>query len=100
MSLHNSKRGVDELARIAPTKTEGPLFARGGVVPSAAERAAAIAAFGSGGSEGRALALRNMVQSRSIYNQQYNPALVLMQYFGYLLRNPTCSGADAGLCRL
>lgn len=65
------------------------LFARGGVVPSAVERAAAIAAFGSGGSEGRALALRNIAQSRSIYNQQYNPALVLMQYFGYLRRNPS-----------
>jgi hypothetical protein len=65
------------------------LFARGGVVPSAMERAAAIAAYGSGGSEGRALALRSIAQSRSIYNRQYNPALVLMQYFGYLRRNPS-----------
>ena len=64
------------------------LFANGGVVPTAAERAAALAAYGAGGPGGRALALRNVAGSSSIYNKQYNSAFVLMQYFGYLRRNP------------
>jgi sugar lactone lactonase YvrE len=65
------------------------LFANGGVAPTTAERAAALAAYGSGGTEGRALALRNVAGSGSIYNKQYNSAFVLMQYFGYLRRNPS-----------
>ena len=29
-----------------------------------------------------------MINSGSVYNRQYNPAIVLMQYIGYLRRNP------------
>ena len=29
-----------------------------------------------------------MVESAPVYNALYNPAFVLMQYFGYLRRNP------------
>jgi len=49
------------------------LFATSGVVPPAAERDAA---------------LRSVAESGSVYNQQYNPAFVLMQYVGYLRRDP------------
>jgi hypothetical protein len=63
------------------------LFANSEVTPTQAERDAAVAAFGAGGVEGRATALLNVADSRSVYNKQYNPAFVLMQYFGYLRRN-------------
>lgn len=63
------------------------LFANAGASPSAAERAAAITAFGSGDNAGRAAALRNIIESGSVINKLYNPAFVLMQYFGYLRRN-------------
>ena len=64
------------------------LFATSGVTPTAPERDAALAAFGAGGAEGRAAALRSVADSGSVYNKQYNPAFVLMQYIGYLRRNP------------
>lgn len=64
------------------------LFANAGATPSASERAAAMAAFGSGDTAGRAAALRNIVESGAVFNKLYNPAFVLMQYFGYLRRNP------------
>ena len=64
------------------------LFANAGATPTAAERAAAITAFGTGDTAGRAAALRNIVESGAVFNKLYNPAFVLMQYFGYLRRNP------------
>jgi hypothetical protein len=64
------------------------LFANSEVTPTQAERDAAVAAFGAGGIEGRAAALLNVADSKPVYNKQYNPAFVLMQYFGYLRRSP------------
>lgn len=64
------------------------LFANAGVTPTTAERNAAISAYGSGDQAGRIGALRSVVESNSIYQKHYNPAFVLMQYFGYLRRNP------------
>ncbi|HEX5707384.1 MAG TPA: Calx-beta domain-containing protein, partial [Pyrinomonadaceae bacterium] len=66
------------------------LFATSGVTPTTQERNAARTAYDSGASvqEKRARGLRSVVESRSVYNAQYNPAFVLMQYFGYLRRNP------------
>jgi CSLREA domain-containing protein len=64
------------------------LFANSQVTPTQAERDAAVAAFGAGGTDGRANALLSVTDSGSVYNRQYNPAAVLMQYFGYLRRNP------------
>jgi hypothetical protein len=36
----------------------------------------------------RAAALRSVADSNSIFQKQYNPAFVLMEYYGYLRRNP------------
>lgn len=63
------------------------LFANEGVTPSAAERVAAINAYGNGNTLGRAAALRSVADSDSVFDKQYNPAFVLMQYFGYLRRD-------------
>jgi hypothetical protein len=38
--------------------------------------------------ETRATVLRKLADSRTVFNRQYNPGLVLMQYFAYLRRNP------------
>jgi hypothetical protein len=54
-----------------------------------AERQSAIDAFGSGGPTGRAAALRSVADSVTARQMTFRPAFVLMQYFGYLRRNPT-----------
>lgn len=64
------------------------LFANSGVTPTPAERNAAISAYGSGDTAGRAAALRSVIESGSVFNAAFNPAFVLMEYYGYLRRNP------------
>lgn len=82
------------------------LFANSGATPTAAERNAAITAYGSGDTAGRAAALKSVIESGSVYNKIYNDAFVLMQYFGYLRRNPddapdnNFSGYDFWLTKL
>ncbi|MDT5269446.1 MAG: hypothetical protein QOH49_1632 [Acidobacteriota bacterium] len=64
------------------------LFAHAVVTPTAGERTAAITAFGSGNTAGRAAALRSVVESGTLHQAEFNKAFVLAQYFGYLKRNP------------
>ncbi len=64
------------------------LFSTAGVTPTSAERSAAVTAFGAGDTAGRAAALRSVVESQSLQQNESNKAFVLMQYFGYLKRNP------------
>jgi hypothetical protein len=66
------------------------LFRNAGVTPTAAERQAAIDAFNNagGGTAGQAAALRSVAESNSVSTGNFNQAFVLMQYFGYLRRNP------------
>ncbi len=60
-----------------------------GVTPTTAERNAAIAAFGVGDTAGRAAALQSVADSNSVRTAEFNAAFVLMEYYGYLRRNPT-----------
>jgi hypothetical protein len=64
------------------------LFASAGVTPTTAERQTAINLFGGGGTSNEAAALRNVAESNSASSKLFNEAFVLMQYFGYLQRNP------------
>jgi hypothetical protein len=64
------------------------LFANSGVTPTTAENNDAVTKYGSGDTAGRAAALRSVIESGSVFNKMYNDAFVLMQYFGYLRRNP------------
>jgi len=64
------------------------LFQNAGATPTNAERNAAISSYGSGDTAGRAAALRSVSESRTVFNRLYNDAFVLMQYYGYLRRNP------------
>jgi hypothetical protein len=64
------------------------LFQKAGVVPTAGERQAAINAFGAGGTAGRAAALRSVAESETLRAAEFNRAFVLLQYIGYLRRDP------------
>jgi hypothetical protein len=64
------------------------LFANAGVTPTAGERNAAVAAYGSGDTAGRAASLRSVAESQTLHSAEFNRAFVLMQYFGYLKRDP------------
>jgi photosystem II stability/assembly factor-like uncharacterized protein len=68
------------------------LFTNAGVVPAPADRATVINEFGSAAttadSMARARALRRVAEDSALVQQEFNRAFVLMQYFGYLRRNP------------
>ena len=64
------------------------LFSNAGVSPTAQEQQAAITAFGAGDTAGRAAALRSVSDSQTLQQSEFNKAFVLLQYFGYLKRNP------------
>ncbi len=77
---------------MTPTDFVNLLFANAGVVPTTAERNAAIAEFGGAANtanvDARARALRLVAENATLKTQEFNRAFVLMQYFGYLRRNP------------
>ena len=85
---------------LTPTQFVDALFANGAVTPSASDRNAAIAEFGGAAnttdSAARARALRDVAENTLLKNQEINKAFVLMQYFGYLRRNPN-DPPEAGL---
>ena len=68
------------------------LFANAGVVPSGTDRSVAISEFGlattTADAAARARALRRVAENSTLAQQEFNRAFVLMQYFGYLTRNP------------
>src|SRR6185295_6686481 len=68
------------------------LFTNAGVTPSVSDRSAAIDEFGGAGNTtdntSRARALRRVAENSILNEQEKNRAFVLMQYFGYLRRNP------------
>ena len=77
---------------VAPAAFVDALFANAGVVPSEAERAAAINEFASAptiaDAAARARALRRVAEHPTLIQREFNNAFVLMQYFGYLRRDP------------
>jgi cytochrome c peroxidase len=91
-------------ARFPPTQTApeyvAALYASAGLTPTQAESDAAVAAFGAGGAAGRTAALRKVAESDSATRAELNPAFVLMEYFGYLRRDPDAAGYDFWLSKL
>jgi hypothetical protein len=77
---------------MSPSEFVDVLFAITGITPSPAARADAINEFGSAITStdvaARARALRRLAENPTFRQQQTNQAFVLMQYFGYLRRNP------------
>ena len=77
---------------LTPAQFVDALFTNAGVTPSASERQAAINEFGSAtntsDAAARGRALRDVAESSILQQQEFNRAFVLMQFFGYLRRNP------------
>jgi uncharacterized repeat protein (TIGR01451 family) len=77
---------------LTPAEFVDALFTNAGVTPLASERSAAIDEFGGAGNTAdtaaRARALRRVADNSTLKQQETNKAFVLMQYFGYLRRNP------------
>ena len=77
---------------LTPAQFVDALFTNAGVTPSHADRNAAINEFGGAGNTAdtaaRARALRRVAENATLKQQEINRAFVLMQYFGYLRRNP------------
>ena len=66
----------------------GGMFQYASVEPTAAERQAALDAYGAGGAEGRAASMRAAMESATVFRHYYNRGFVLAEYFGYLRRDP------------
>src|SRR5204863_4468787 len=77
---------------LTPAQFVDALYANAAVTPSSAERASVIAEFGSatntGDSAARARVLRRVADNSTFTQQEFNRAFVLMEYFGYLRRDP------------
>jgi len=77
---------------MTPAQFVDALFATAGVAPSASDRSAVISEFGGAGNTSEAAArgraLRRVAENSILNQQEKNKAFVLMQYFGYLRRNP------------
>jgi hypothetical protein len=77
---------------MTPTQFVDSLFMNAGVPLSDNDRAAAINEFGSAtnttDTAARARALRRIAENSTLAQMEFNRAFVLMQYFGYLRRNP------------
>jgi hypothetical protein len=58
------------------------------------QRSTLIAKYngGSDTNQSRALVLREAIENASFKNAEYNPSFVLMEYFGYLKRDPEVDG--------
>src|SRR5439155_11738571 len=80
---------------MSPEQFVDALYANTGVTPSSSDRAAAIGEFGSATTTAdvaaRARALPRVAENSSLAQEEFNRAFVLMQYFGYLRRNPNDS---------
>lgn len=61
---------------------------------------AALVADLNAGRRTRSQVLREVVESEELFNREYNPAFVLMQYYGYLQRDPDAEGYNRWLTLL
>jgi photosystem II stability/assembly factor-like uncharacterized protein len=77
---------------MTPAQFVDALYLNAGVTPSPSERTSVINEFAAAGNTAdaaaRARALRRVAQNTMLTQQETNKAFVLMQYFGYLRRNP------------
>jgi hypothetical protein len=75
------------------------LFQNAGVLVTDAERNALVQGLNSG-AETRATVLRKVADNADFRRNEKNPAFVLMQYFGYLHRDPDDTGFNFWLKKL
>ncbi len=76
---------------LTPTQFVDKLFLNAGVRPAGSDRTAAINEFGGATTSdvaARSRALRDVAENSTLNQLEFNRAFVLMQYLGYLRRNP------------
>jgi len=77
---------------MTPAQFVDKLNQNAGNVLSTSDRATAIALFGGAtdttNTTARAQALRQLAENQNLVTAEFNRAFVLMQFFGYLRRNP------------
>jgi hypothetical protein len=77
---------------LTPTQFVNTLFTNAGLPLSGSDYTQAINDFGGAGNTAnvvaRASALRRTAENSTLQQAEFNRAFVLMQYFGYLRRNP------------
>lgn len=77
---------------LTPAQFVDLLIANAGFTPTASERQAFINEFGTAtttiDTAARARVVRKIAENSTFHQQELNKAFVLMQYFGYLRRNP------------
>ena len=77
---------------LTPAQFVDQLFLNTAITPSSAERQAAINEFGGAGTSAdtsaRVRAIRRVIENDAFKQAETNGAFVLMQYFGYMRRNP------------
>ena len=78
---------ADFPATLSAVQFVDKLFQRAGVSPTQIERDSLVSGL-NGGTETRATVVRRIAESNALVVQENNNAFVLMQYFGYLRRNP------------
>ncbi|MEP6569531.1 MAG: kelch repeat-containing protein [Acidobacteriota bacterium] len=90
--VQRSRFTSDYPTSFTPDQFVDQLFMNAGMTPAANDRAAAINEFGSATTTSdvaaRMRTLRRVAESSTLAQQEFNKAFVLMQYFGYLRRNP------------
>ena len=79
-------------ASMTPAQLVDALFVNAGVTPTSEQRQAAIDEFGGASNtadtSARARALRRIAENPTLHQRETNRAFVLMQYYGYMRRNP------------
>jgi VCBS repeat-containing protein len=77
---------------MTPAEFVDKLFVTASVTPAASDRSAAISEFGAAATTAdtaaRGRALRRVAENNQLAQQEFNQAFVLIQYFGYLRRDP------------
>jgi hypothetical protein len=77
---------------LKPAQFVDMMFTNAGVTPLSVDRTTAINEFGGATTAAdlaaRSRALRDVAENSTLSQQEFNRAFVLMQYFGYLRRNP------------
>ena len=97
-------------ASLSPAAFIDKLSQNAGISLTTSERATLVGLFGGAGDSSnltaRAQVLRQVAENQNLYNAEFNRAFVLMQYIGYLRRNPNdapdgdYSGYDFWLTKL
>ena len=84
---------------MTPSQFVDAVYQHAAVTPTAAERQAALDEFKTP-TGARARVLRRVADNQDFFQREFNRAFVLMQYFGYLRRDPDVDGYNFWLKKL